>query len=770
MAVISELKITLLPKEYQQIEYIESTGEQYIDSNFYPDSNTSVEIELLVKSTIDSKNNFIFGTNNADNSKRFALNLFYSVNNQNLGVYPRYSINSPSANVKIIEFEKWYNYRLEKGKYYVDNVLVASYSETFEKNDYPLYINAYNNNGSLNSTYIGSTKIKSCKIWDNETLVRNYIPCYRVSDNIVGLYDLVEDKFYTSKGTSEFYAGNIYGIITKYNNATISNINFNGADYHFAKSNQVADGVCDDAVEEPLIDMKIYGNSKQSTLPSEYQQVEYIQTTGTQYIDSGVPLKCGLKILVDWKYQDSSSGNNYTGGHIGSPGNRWLIGSQRQKYYYFAIGPSNVSTEFEYGNRDVVEAYWDNKASYIIVNGVKSTKYQYENYALADASDYTFFISATNRDGSASLKPNLTIYSWKFYQNDILVRDYIPCYRKSDNKIGLYDLINDVFYENNGTGEFIKGNSVPNLETPIQIESVGEKTLNLFNKEDLIEHYYLDSTGAQVYHAGTQAGRYWCHTDYIPVKENTTYTFVTDTYGTAPKICMYNSSKEFIGFADQALNFITIANTKYIRLNVYIPQDNIQLEEGSVATNYEPYGYKVPIKINNIVTNTYIKEPLRKIDDYADYIDYKNKKVVRNISKYVFQGNESGAISKTYNNNQSYYIAGPNLKLMNIKSGEKLLCNILPYVYSTQGNSEGFSIGYGGNTSLLYIALPLNNATTFQEVINILKDNAVYGISVTPTEETIELPNIETSKGTNIFDIETSIKPSSLQIEYWKQI
>lgn len=52
------------------------------------------------------------------------------------------------------------------------------------------------------------------------------------------------------------------------------------------------------------------------------------------------------------------------------------------------------------------------------------------------------------------------IYSCKIYQNDNLVRDLIPCYRKSDYKPGLYDLVNDVFYTNVGSGEFYKGPDV----------------------------------------------------------------------------------------------------------------------------------------------------------------------------------------------------------------------------------------------------------------------------------------------------------------------
>ena len=41
-----------------------------------------------------------------------------------------------------------------------------------------------------------------------------------------------------------------------------------------------------------------------------------------------------------------------------------------------------------------------------------------------------------------------------------LIRDMYPCYRKSDNVIGMYDVVNAVFYTNSGTGTFVKGADV----------------------------------------------------------------------------------------------------------------------------------------------------------------------------------------------------------------------------------------------------------------------------------------------------------------------
>ncbi len=49
------------------------------------------------------------------------------------------------------------------------------------------------------------------------------------------------------------------------------------------------------------------------------------------------------------------------------------------------------------------------------------------------------------------------MYKLKLWNNNVLVRDFIPCYRNSDNLAGVYDLVNNVFYTNQRTGNFIVG-------------------------------------------------------------------------------------------------------------------------------------------------------------------------------------------------------------------------------------------------------------------------------------------------------------------------
>ena len=53
-------------------------------------------------------------------------------------------------------------------------------------------------------------KVYSAKIWKAGTLIHDYYPCYRRSDNVIGLYDIKTDQFLTNVGTGVFGKGSNY--------------------------------------------------------------------------------------------------------------------------------------------------------------------------------------------------------------------------------------------------------------------------------------------------------------------------------------------------------------------------------------------------------------------------------------------------------------------------------------------------------------------------------------------------------------------------------
>lgn len=60
---------------------------------------------------------------------------------------------------------------------------------------YPLYMFTINNWGSAGNYYPFGMRLYNLKIYEGDTLVRNFIPCKRISDSVVGMYDKVTDTF-----------------------------------------------------------------------------------------------------------------------------------------------------------------------------------------------------------------------------------------------------------------------------------------------------------------------------------------------------------------------------------------------------------------------------------------------------------------------------------------------------------------------------------------------------------------------------------------------
>ena len=181
---------------------------------------------------------------------------------------------------------------------------------------------------------------------------------------------------------------------------------------------------------------------------------------------------------------------------------------------------------------------------------------------------------------------------------------------------------------------------------------------------------------------------------------------------------------------------------------------DMQLEIGT-ETEYEE-------GIEPITTNIYLNEPLRKIGDYADYIDFKNQKVIRNIIKvdlkdYTWQSN---------NGNPAIYYVQDIKDFPSQTTGKTdILCNVLVGQAIGSSNSNiGIQVYNNGVIRARPDLTVFDTVAKWQEYIT---NNESYCLfQTTETEETIQLPNIPTIKGTTIIGIETTTQPSNLEVVY----
>ena len=205
-------------------------------------------------------------------------------------------------------------------------------------------------------------------------------------------------------------------------------------------------------------------------LPSEYQAVEYIQSSGTQYINTGYIAKKESGIEVEYSYV--ANGNaGISGIYQGSsPRTDTLFittnSGQTSSNVFMASRGNIVDTgeNVSLNTKYITSINFLNNNSFIL-NGTS-----YGAVGTNDVVARNIILFGRDYNGSYALSSS-KIYKCTISEGSKIVRNLIPCYRKSDTTIGMYDVVNGVFYTNAGSGTFTKGNDINGVSEKVAILS-----------------------------------------------------------------------------------------------------------------------------------------------------------------------------------------------------------------------------------------------------------------------------------------------------------
>lgn len=194
-------------------------------------------------------------------------------------------------------------------------------------------------------------------------------------------------------------------------------------------------------------------------LPSGYTRLDYIESSGTQYIDTGFKPNGNSRIVMDC--EPTSVDNTFgffcartaTSATDATSNTLFLISGNYRKDFY---GTSKTTSgAYGAGKRITIDS---NKNNVTI-----GTDYSLSLTASTNTSPMALILMATAIPGStAGTLTNIAnfakmkLYSTKVYDNGTLVRDFVPC-KNASGAIGLWDNVNSVFYANAGTGTFSTG-------------------------------------------------------------------------------------------------------------------------------------------------------------------------------------------------------------------------------------------------------------------------------------------------------------------------
>ena len=423
----------------------------------------------------------------------------------------------------------------------------------------------------------------------------------------------------------------------------------------------------------------------------------------------------------------------------------------------------------------------------------------------------------------------LTIYN---INGNIEIKDAIKTVSSDNGTIVLND-VNDTTIES----LTISGNSIqdgtPTPDTPIEIESVGERTKNVLKLDEIYicgyaGDYYpskVDLNNKITSHF-TESSNYQGVMWLVKVQPNTTYTFSTDMVGDK-EISVRGAQFTSLEDAEtyqvitsenkiDSATFTTNADTEYILIGkdntspypVTLSWTWAQLEEGTEATEYEPYGYKIPVKVsgNNLWEF-----------DFKEYsVDSKN--TTYTFSKPITKDCTFSYRANNYTSDRNVYIIGfikqnsttyvypnhiKNNNIININSSEE---NPLLSVqvrnagtgYISGGTIDNFMLVEGTYkkdtmpdyepyqepiTTNIYLDEPLRKIEEYADYIDFKNQKVFRNVEVIDDSGTltieesykgiidnvgtyIDLPNIQLLPGYSRISVDTKIAPSNIEIMY----
>ena len=186
------------------------------------------------------------------------------------------------------------------------------------------------------------------------------------------------------------------------------------------------------------------GSSISPVLPDTYQQVEYIETTDYQYCEIPYQINAGDIIAGEVSLSSGTSESGFAGRYP----NGWELSFNSSKIVNFWVSSNSGSSNLGLAVYPTVTSSSVNTKFRFAISFSATIQTNYVNVGVYRSDSYPF---------------NGKIYHFAIISNGLGLQnsiDLIPCYRKADNEPGLYDLINGIFYTNQGDGAFTAGPNV----------------------------------------------------------------------------------------------------------------------------------------------------------------------------------------------------------------------------------------------------------------------------------------------------------------------
>ena len=195
---------------------------------------------------------------------------------------------------------------------------------------------------------------------------------------------------------------------------------------------------------------------EQDELPYD-SEVEYIESKGTQYIDTGVIAQDGITASITVLRTTRTTNESFLGGTGSSDSRNWLAYSF-SNHWYAGYGNDQADPKYEAQTNVVTTIETELVPHYCryFIDGEYAYQRRYTNSGFYSGVSICMF--AMGKNTAPDAKARGRIYRCMIFYYGELVRDFIPVRKHG---IGyMYDNVTGELFGNNGTGEFIIGPDV----------------------------------------------------------------------------------------------------------------------------------------------------------------------------------------------------------------------------------------------------------------------------------------------------------------------
>ena len=438
-------------------------------------------------------------------------------------------------------------------------------------------------------------------------------------------------------------------------------------------------------------------------LPDEYQEVEYIQSSGSQYINTGVNPKIKPRVIMKMAMIDPRDSDYF--GNSAINGSAFFGNFSAYSLMYYRYGSTSaLNTGISVKQNQWHE--WDISQSVYLDGDLRYTT----------TNTYTYNSSQTN---ICIFKcRNYATYQLAYfilYDGEEKVREFYPCYRKSDSAIGLYDKVTNKFYPNSGRETFIKGADVQSGTFIEEYELATSEALKTMSFNDLLDKPLIPTKTSQLTN----------DSNYLTKTNGDSYYQTKGDYALKSEMPTVNNASLVIQQNGIDIATFTANSETDTTVDITTPTNYVDL-----TSNQTIGGTKIFEVVPKVYRNAYVNADVILPDEYqlveyiqssgTEYID-TNSRIIANTRFTCTWGSvfNNGSLVTASDENKGYGQGNPSGTSPNIAGGGRLQNGVVTFWIS----GSNYSTSLGSASTSIYADI----ITTSENTLKISMTDIISG-------------------------------------------